>query len=54
MNLDMFLTNQPINPAYQSAYSKLTVTQLVKKYPVIYGTRKFVSVSTKTRHWTPS
>jgi hypothetical protein len=33
---------------------KLTVTQLVNKYPVFYGLRIFIAVFTRTRHWTLS
>jgi hypothetical protein len=30
---------------------KLTVAQLVKKFAVIYGTRRFIAVFTRARHW---
>jgi len=29
---------------------KLTVTQLVKRYPAFYGTRRFVTAFTRARH----
>jgi hypothetical protein len=33
---------------------KLIVTQIVKKLPAFYGTRMFVTVYTKDRHWSVS
>jgi len=30
---------------------KLTATQLVKKFPAFYGTRRFITVFTTARHW---
>jgi len=30
---------------------KLTVTQLVKKLPAFYGSRRFITVSARARHW---
>jgi len=30
---------------------KLTVTQLVKKSPAHYGTRRVITVYTRIRHW---
>jgi len=30
---------------------KLRVTQLVKKFPAFYGTRRFITVFTTIRHW---
>jgi hypothetical protein len=33
---------------------KPRVTQLVKKFTVSYGTRRFITVFTRTRHWYPS
>jgi len=33
---------------------KLTVTQLVKKFLVFYGTRRFITVFTRARHWSLS
>jgi len=31
---------------------QLTVTQLVKKFPSLYRTRRFITVFTRSRHWT--
>jgi len=31
---------------------KLIVSQLVNKFPAVYGTRRFITVSTRARHWT--
>jgi hypothetical protein len=33
---------------------KLTVTQLVKKFPTFYGTQMFITVSTRAYHWSLS
>jgi hypothetical protein len=33
---------------------KLTVTRLVKKFLACYGTRRFITVFTRTRHWSLS
>jgi len=33
---------------------KLTVTQLVKKFPAFRGTRRFITVFTTARHWSIS
>jgi hypothetical protein len=33
---------------------KLTVAQLVKKYPAFYGTRRFITAFTRARHWSLS
>jgi len=33
---------------------KLTVTQLVKKFPAFYRTRRFITVFTTARHWSLS
>jgi hypothetical protein len=33
---------------------KLTVTQLVKKFPAFYGTRRFITMFTTARHWSLS
>jgi hypothetical protein len=33
---------------------KLVVTQLVKKLPAFYGTRRFTTVFTRDRHWLQS
>jgi len=33
---------------------KLMVTHLVKKFPVFYGTRRFITIFTRDRHWSLS
>jgi hypothetical protein len=33
---------------------KLTVSQLVKKFPAFYGTRRFITTFTRARHLSPS
>jgi hypothetical protein len=38
----------------QSLFEKLTDTQLVKKFPGFYGTRRFITVFTRARHWSLS
>jgi sulfur relay (sulfurtransferase) DsrC/TusE family protein len=30
---------------------KLTVTQLVKKFPTFYGSQRFITMFTKACHW---
>jgi len=32
-------------------FDKLTVAQLVKKFPAFYGTRKFIAIFTTAYHW---
>jgi hypothetical protein len=41
-------------PWSRVSLEKLTVTQLVKKFPAFYGTRRFVTVFRKVRHWSLS
>jgi hypothetical protein len=43
-----------LTPWCRTFFEKLIVTQLVKKILLSYGTRKFITVLTKARHWTPS
>jgi len=38
----------------QNLLEKLTSTQLVKKFPAFYGTRRFITVFTRARHWSES
>jgi len=38
----------------QSLSEKLTVTELVKKFLIIYRTRRFITVFTRGRHWSLS
>jgi len=33
---------------------KLIVTKLIKKYPAFYGTRRYITVFTRARHWSLS
>jgi hypothetical protein len=42
-----WLTDRPTDSMKQSPSEKLRVTQLVKKFPTFYGTRKFIIVSTR-------
>jgi hypothetical protein len=44
------LTTKPA-PCNKVLVDKLTVTQLVKKFPAFYGTRRFITVFTTARHW---
>jgi hypothetical protein len=43
-----------LTPWCRLLFQKLIVTQLVKKIPLSYGTRRFTTVFTKARHWTLS
>jgi len=47
------LCNHP-TPYSRALIGKLIVTQLVKKFPAFYGTRRFITVFTKDRHWSLS
>jgi hypothetical protein len=50
-------TNSLINcltPWIRVLLEKQTVPQLVKKFPTLYGTRRFVTVFTTARHYFPS
>jgi hypothetical protein len=38
----------------QSPSQKLIVTQLIKKFPALYGTRRIITVFTTARHWSKS
>jgi hypothetical protein len=40
-----------IRPCSRVLLEKLTVTQLVKKFPAFYETRRFITVLIRTRHW---
>jgi hypothetical protein len=46
-------SNQP-TPWIRVFLEKLIFTQLAKKFPAIYGTRKFVTVLTRARNWSLS
>jgi hypothetical protein len=39
-----------VTPWGRSLLEKLTVSQLVKKFPAFYGTRKFITAVTRARH----
>jgi hypothetical protein len=43
-----------LTPWCRTLFEKLIVTQLVKKTCFLYGTRRFITVFTKARHWTLS
>jgi len=47
-------TVQSANSMVQFLIEKLTVAQLVRKFPALYGTRMFINVFTRVRHWSPS
>jgi hypothetical protein len=46
--------NNWLTPLSRVLLEKLTVTQLVKKFPTFYGTRRFITVFTRTRQWSLS
>jgi hypothetical protein len=39
---------------WKTVLDKLIVTQIVKKFPAFYGTRRFITVITTARHWSLS
>ena len=39
-----------IHSIEQSPFEKLTISQLVKKFPAFYGTRRFITAFTSARH----
>jgi hypothetical protein len=41
----------PQTPWRRVLFDKLTVTQIVKKFSAFYGTRRFITVFTRTHHW---
>jgi hypothetical protein len=43
-----------LTPWSKVLFEKLTVTQLVKKFPAFYGTQGFITVFTTARHWSLS
>jgi hypothetical protein len=51
-NLLTYLLTYILTPWCRILFEKLIVTQLVKKIPLSYGTRRFITVFTKARHWT--
>jgi hypothetical protein len=40
-----------LTPWSRALLEKLIVTQIVKKFPVFYGTRRFITVFTRAHHW---
>jgi hypothetical protein len=48
-----FLYNK-LTPMTTVLLEKLIVAQLVRKFHVFYGTRRFITVFTIARHWTLS
>jgi hypothetical protein len=46
--LELLLSPQAL---WSRLLEKLIVTQLVKKFLVFYGTRRFITVFTRARHW---
>jgi hypothetical protein len=46
-------TNTYLPPWSRVLLEKLRVAQLVKKFPVFYGTPRFISVFTRVRYWFP-
>jgi len=49
----MFI-NQVTNAMERVLLDKLIVTELVKKLPPFYGTRRFFTVFTRVPHWSLS
>jgi len=48
----LFVTTQPaLTPCRRAFLEKLIVTQLVKKFPALHGTRRFITVFTRSSHW---
>ena len=47
--IDYEITNQ-LTPSSRAPLEKLTVSQPVKKFPTIYGTRKFIAAFTSSHH----
>jgi len=43
-----------LTPWSEVLLEKLTVTELVKKFSTFYGTRRFITVLTRTRYWSLS
>jgi hypothetical protein len=39
-----------LTPWSRGLLEKLTVSQLVKKFPAFYGTRRFITAFTRARH----
>jgi hypothetical protein len=54
MFVTSYMTGFLLTPWCRILFEKLNVTHLFKKIPLSYGTRRFVTVFTKARHWTLS
>jgi hypothetical protein len=52
--LHTYLLTYLLTPWCRILLEKLIVPQLVKNIPLSYGTRRFITVFTKARHWTLS
>ena len=53
-NLLTYLLTYLITPWSRVHLEKLTGSQLVKKFPAFYGTRRFITAFTSARHLSPS
>jgi len=51
---DRHMTKSKVTSWRGTILDKLTVTQPVKKFPAFYATRRFITVLTRTRHWSPA
>jgi hypothetical protein len=49
---DVSLLTYSLTPWCRILFEKLIVTELIKKYRFLYGTRRFITAFTKARHWT--
>jgi hypothetical protein len=47
-------TQLQVTACNRGPFNKLTVTKLVNKFRVFYGTRMFITVFMRARHWTVS
>ena len=45
-----YLLTYLITPWSRVLLEKLTVSKLVKQFPILYGTRKFITAFTSVRH----
>jgi hypothetical protein len=45
-----FIFKGPLTPWNRGLLEKLTVPQLVKKFPAFYGTQRFITAFTTARH----
>jgi hypothetical protein len=49
--LSLALSFNKLTPWSRAPLEKQTVTQLVKKFPAVYGARRFITMFTIVRHW---